>query len=425
MKHGIYILTFFMTLLGLSESGYAMIPFFTATGDTVRRAVIYFEVSETCVNSCYGSNNQVIAVLYSLLARNSDTKYITALNVITSVSPEDDESYNTNLISKRNHSVSEFLQRYHSNIDVDKIHYFSAGENWSELRKLAAADPNLPDREEVLILIDYHKNDIDKRKRLLRKLNRGIAYRYIVHNIFPELRRSVITIVGETSKLGKEAFEPVSSVFGLFVSNQEEALPKDQPDKSVGESEEKQACEVDISETEGPVKSQTVLAVKNNLLYDLALAPNLEVEIPVGKRWSLNAEYKCPWWLNSEHDFCYQLLSGGMEGRYWLGNRQKHNRLTGHFIGLYAEGGIYDFQLRGDGYQGKYYGAAGVTYGYARQLARHFSLEFSLGIGYLTTEYKKYTPYEGDIIWTNSGRYNFIGPTKAKISLVWLITTRR
>ena len=99
MKHGIYILTFFMTLLGLSESGYAMIPFFTATGDTVRRAVIYFEVSETCVNSCYGSNNQVIAVLYSLLARNSDTKYITALNVITSVSPEDDESYNTNLIS--------------------------------------------------------------------------------------------------------------------------------------------------------------------------------------------------------------------------------------------------------------------------------------------------------------------------------------
>ena len=92
MKHGIYILTFFMTLLGLSESGYAMIPFFTATGDTVRRAVIYFEVSETCVDSCYGSNNQVIAVLDSLLARNSDTKYITALNVITSVSPED--SYN-------------------------------------------------------------------------------------------------------------------------------------------------------------------------------------------------------------------------------------------------------------------------------------------------------------------------------------------
>lgn len=96
-------------------------------------------MSETCVDSCYGSNNQVAAVLDSLLARNSDTKYITALNVITSVSPEDDESYNTNLISKRNHSVSEFLQRYHSNIDVNKIHYFQQariGQSYVSWRQL-------------------------------------------------------------------------------------------------------------------------------------------------------------------------------------------------------------------------------------------------------------------------------------------------
>ena len=383
MKHGIYILTILMALLSLPESGYASIPFFAVANDTIRRAVIYFDANEAKVDLSYKNNNQVIIILDSLLLGNL----------------------------KESRGLGDVYKRQ--------------GEDWSEFRKLVASDSNLPDREEVLILIDYHKNDVNKRKQLLRKLNRGIAYRYIVHNIFPELRRSVITIVGETSKLGKEAFEPVSSVSGLFVSKQEEALPKDQPDKPVGESEKKQACEVDISEAEGPVKSQTVLAVKNNLLYDLALAPNIEVEIPMGKRWSLNTEYKCPWWLNSKHDFCYQLLSGGMEGRCWLGNRQKRDRLTGHFIGLYAEGGIYDFQLRGDGYQGKYYGAAGVTYGYARQLARHFSLEFSLGIGYLTTEYKKYTPYEGDIIWTNSGRYNFIGPTKAKVSLVWLITTKR
>ena len=37
---------------------------------------------------------------------------------------------------------------------------------------------------------------------------------------------------------------------------------------------------------------KTVLALKNNLLYDLALAPNIEVELPLGKRWSLNVEYK-------------------------------------------------------------------------------------------------------------------------------------
>ena len=260
----------------------------------------------------------------------------------------------------------------------------------------------------------------------MRKLNRGIAYRYIVRNIFPELRRSVITIVGETSKLGKEAFEPVSSVSGLFVSKQEEALPKDQPDKPVGESEEKQACEVDISEAEGPVKSQTVLAVKNNLLYDLALAPNIEVEIPIGKRWSLNTEYKCSWWLNSRNSFCYQLLSGGVEVRYWLGNRNLCNRLTGYFLGIYTEGGVYDFQLKEErGIRGKYYTTSGLSCGYARRITGHLAIECSLGIGYLTTEYCKYTSYKGELVRTNGGHFHFVGPTKVAVSLVWHITAGR
>lgn len=74
---------------------------------------------------------------------------------------------------------------------------------------------------------------------------------------------------------------------------------------------------------------------------------------------------------------------------------------------------------------GKYYGAAGFTYGYSTSVSRHLALEFSLGIGYLTTEYQKYTPYEGSLVWMSSGNYTFIGPTKAKISLVWLITKKR
>ena len=91
---------------------------------------------------------------------------------------------------------------------------------------------------------------------------------------------------------------------------------------------------------------KVMVALKNNMIYDLALAPNVEVEFSTGKRWSLNTEYKCPWWLNSRNGFCYQLLSGGVEVRCWLGNRNLCNRLTGYFLGLYTEGGVYDFQLK-------------------------------------------------------------------------------
>lgn len=56
----------------------------------------------------------------------------------------------------------------------------------------------------MLILIDYHKNDIVKRKQLLRKLNQGAAYRYMVNNVFPKLRRSEITIVREIPEVAKK-----------------------------------------------------------------------------------------------------------------------------------------------------------------------------------------------------------------------------
>ena len=425
MKYGIYILAIFMAFSASLKSGYAMVSSFTVTQDTTRQVVVYFDREDTTVDFSYKNNNQYINVLDSLLGNKENIRYITAVNVITFVSPDGDSVYNTVLSARRNNSVREFLQQRYPAVDMKKIQLFSGGEDWFEFRKVVEEDSDFPEREEVMMLMDYHRNDIGKRKQLLRKLNKGMAYQYMLRNVLPQLRRSVITIVREIPEIDRESFEPVSSASGLFVSEQEEALPNHRPDKPVGESKKKQVYEVPISEAGGPAKNETILAVKNNLLYDLALAPNIEVEIPMGRRWSLNTEYKCPWWLNSKHNFCYQLLSGGVEGRCWLGDRRKHKRLTGHFVGLYAEGGIYDFQLQSDGYQGKYYGAAGVVYGYARQLARHFSIEFSLGIGYLTTEYKKYTPYEGDIIWANSGRYNFIGPTKAKVSLVWLITKRR
>lgn len=83
----------------------------------------------------------------------------------------------------------------------------------------------------------------------------------------------------------------------------------------------KHRCTANRVQTQKENTGKTILAVKNNLLYDIALAPNIEIEVPIGRQWSLNAEYKCPWWSDSNKEICYQLLSGGIESRFWLGNR--------------------------------------------------------------------------------------------------------
>lgn len=175
-----------------------------------------------------------------------------------------------------------------------------------------------------------------------------------------------------------------------------------------------------------------LLALKTNLLFDLALVPNIEIEVPLGKqnRWSVNGEWMFPWWLIDHDKYCLQILSGGVEGRYWLGSRFRRlsrPALTGHFLGFYAGGGKYDLQWDTDGYQGEFYIASGLSYGYSTRIGRHLNLEFSIGIGLLRTNYEYYHAIDHyrTLLWQNNGNYTWFGPTKAKISLVWVWGRKR
>lgn len=166
-----------------------------------------------------------------------------------------------------------------------------------------------------------------------------------------------------------------------------------------------------------------LLAIKTNFLFDAALMPNIEVELPLHKRWSLNGELLFPWWLADGDKYCLQILMGSLEGRYWLGNRENREVLTGHFLGLYAGGGKYDLQWNRNGYQSELFTAAGVSYGYAHKIARNLRLEYSIGVGLLHTHYKHYHTLDNykTLLWQDNGRYTWLGPTKLKISLVWLL----
>ena len=176
-------------------------------------------------------------------------------------------------------------------------------------------------------------------------------------------------------------------------------------------------------------RRRPLLALKTNLLFDAALMPNVEIEVPVGKRWSVNGEYAFPWWQFDRGKYCMQVLMGGLEGRYWLGSRKSREDrevLTGHFLGLYAGGGKYDLQWGEKGYQGEFFIAAGVSYGWATRIARHLHLEFNIGIGLLRTDYRHYHARDNyqALLWQENGKYTWFGPTKAKISLVWLLNRR-
>ena len=54
-------------------------------------------------------------------------------------------------------------------------------------------------------------------------------------------------------------------------------------------------------------------------------------------------------------------------------------------------------------------------------IARRLNLDFNIGLGYHWGEYKEYLPIDNHYVWQATKNRQFFGPTKAEVSLVWLI----
>lgn len=178
---------------------------------------------------------------------------------------------------------------------------------------------------------------------------------------------------------------------------------------------------VDNVESEAPAKSekQEVFAFRTNLLLP---ALNIGVELPIGNRWSLSADWYYPFFpRRSNHKEAFQVLYGAGEVRYWFGNRDTRPRLTGHSIGINGGGGIFDVGHNYKGHRGSFY-SVGLDYLYSFRLGKGpLRMELGAGIGYIgaTAEpYKVLTPGGRLFRSGNDKRFRYFGPTRASVNLV-------
>lgn len=162
-------------------------------------------------------------------------------------------------------------------------------------------------------------------------------------------------------------------------------------------------------------------ALKTNLLFDAVTAINLEAEMLVNKDFSIAAELIFPWWLLESKQHALQVRALNIEGKYWF---RSQGDMTGFFLGWHGGAGIFDLEWDRKGVQGEYYLSTGVLGGYSLPLSNNFNMEFSLGVGYLNADYRRYQAkqdFDGEwhLIKQYEGTYKWVGPTRAKISLVW------
>ena len=176
-----------------------------------------------------------------------------------------------------------------------------------------------------------------------------------------------------------------------------------------------------------------VVALRTNLLYDAVLVPNIGVEVGLGKGFTLAADWFGTWLFSDKNHWYWQGYGGYLTARYYFDKDNPQYSLTpgqmlssGHQVGIYGTALTYDVEFGGIGYQAAQFGfGGGVEYGYSLKVAQSLCIDFNLGLGYQGGEYKKYMPTDdgsGHYVWMSTHRRHWWGPTKAEISLKWLIT---
>lgn len=180
----------------------------------------------------------------------------------------------------------------------------------------------------------------------------------------------------------------------------------------------------------GSLQAQDRFAVKTNLLYGgYARTPNLGVEIGLAPRWTmeLSGAYN-PFNLKGSETNNKKLVHwvASSEFRYWT-----CQRFNGHFLGVHGLYGHYNIGghnlplLFGKGsaayrYEG-WVAGGGVNYGYSIVLSRRWNLEFTVGVGVLYLNYDRYDSPKCGLMVEAGARRLFFGPTRAGVSLSFLI----
>jgi|AGTN01.2.fsa_nt_gi Protein of unknown function (DUF3575). len=161
--------------------------------------------------------------------------------------------------------------------------------------------------------------------------------------------------------------------------------------------------------------SQGEVAIRTNLLYWLAAAPNLGIEWKSSDNFGILVNGLWNHWSWSDKEKLYRTWMISPEVRWYLGQR-KH-----WFVGTEFHAGEFNLKFHETGRQGNLIGG-GLTGGYKLRLSRMFDLDFSLGLGYTKFDYDTYYRSNKVMVKKETGlKKDIFGPTQAGVSLIWKI----
>ncbi|MFI3239927.1 MAG: DUF3575 domain-containing protein [Bacteroidales bacterium] len=171
----------------------------------------------------------------------------------------------------------------------------------------------------------------------------------------------------------------------------------------------------------GAYDEKLIWTIRTNLLYDIAVTPNIGVEFAVNDSWSIGTNWIYAWWGDRDRNRYWRIYGGDFFVNHYLFRDENSAPLTGHHVGGFFQAGTYDFEFGGDGQKAEFNWGLSISYGYSLAIARRLNLDFELGVGFVAGNYQKYYPDNGCYVWEDTKHRNYLGITKLGVTLAWFI----
>ena len=433
--------------------------------DTVQHVELSFRFDRSLLDSAYRDNSSALHTLRNWLGPSCCASRIDSIGIFSYSSMEGYGWHNGQLARDRGRAVKGYLVWKYPHLNQYRIYIHPQGEDWAGLLRRLSDMPDLPSRDQIANLFDTGLSEEELKNRF-RILIDSQSYRYLQSTLFPSLRRAIVRIYWKDSVPDVLTAGIRSDAFSAAIADAPEkeviytaeekpplhgsatpqttppqpalppvpaSLPETAPPRPLRPEPPAPPSTASASSPSTPTHFASLSpvgqndprqrqdspparwAIKTNLLYWAALAPNLEAELGLGHRWSVGLEALCAWWSNERAHRYYQLFAAGPEVRFRFAGP---GRFHGHYVGLYGSAGFYDLENRKTGYQGDFW-SAGITYGYQLPVGRSFGVEFAVGAGMIGSSYKTYEPRDGLYVYQQTKRIRYTGLTKARISLLW------
>jgi len=389
---------------------------------------VYYPYDKAQLLDSYLDNSGAFATLDSLIASAPADVEGLNLEIRSFSSPEGRYDYNCNLATQRAQALADYMVRHWPG--VGNLILVRPGDvAWNDFRSAVATDSMLSaeDIERLLSIIDGN-SDPNRRSWLVKK---DPAYSTVSRHFRNERYAELVWTVN-----GEPIVEPVEVEPEPEPEPIIEPEPEPEPIPVVIEPEPIIEPEPEPEPQKPSYIRKPLFSIGTNLLLDggvivdpLYFTPNVEVEVPLGKHWSVWGEYTFPWWVNSGNNRAWQILKWDVGARWYFSRLKADDPmdvLRGHHLGLDLSAGYYDIEPGHTGYQGEFQ-LVGLEYGYTFRLGPYVRLDLSVGAGWMGTHYRYYSGDATDahLLYQYDGQLQWFGPTRAGLSVKVIIPYKK